>query len=338
MITQQITDPFTVVSCEVPEPVPAANDVLLRIKAVGLCGSDLATYRGINPLAGYPRIPGHEIAAEIVATGPDVPVPYEPGTLVTVLPYTACGDCSSCRAGRVNCCRYNQTLGVQRDGAAAEYIVVPYKKIIPVTGFSVEQAVLIEPLSVGCHAVNRAGITRDECVLIFGCGMIGLGAVLTAACSGARVIAVDIDDSKLETAKSLGAEFCINSLHDQLDTRVQDITGGDGPSVAIEAIGLPETFVKAVELACFAGRVVYIGYTKEPVAYDSKLFVSKELDIRGSRNATQQEFDTVITMLNRTGIDPDLLITQRYALSDCAEALEFWHCNPARVTKIILEQ
>ena len=235
MNAQYITNPFSVESQELSQPTPAVNEVLLKIMAVGLCGSDLTTYRGANPMVSYPRIPGHEIAAEIIDTGSDVPDSYENGCLATVLPYTACGSCTSCHAGRANCCRYNQTLGVQRDGAAVDYITVPYHKVIPVPGFTVDQTALVEPLSVGCHAVNRAAVVRDDCVLVFGCGMIGLGAILAASFSGAHVIAVDIDDAKLDTARCLGAEFCVNSLNESLDDRVQEITDGNGPSVVIEA-------------------------------------------------------------------------------------------------------
>ena len=332
----RIIEPYKVEICDIPEPEIQPQEVLIRVKAVGLCGSDLATYRGLNPMVNYPRIPGHEVAGEIVNAGSDVPAEFETGATVTISPYTACGRCSACRIGRVNCCRYNQTMGVQRDGAATEYVAVPYTKVFRIDGFSYEPIACIEPLSVGWHAAERGEVTAGDIVLVFGCGVIGLGAVITAAYKGAEVIAVDIDDGKLEKAKKLGAKYIINSKTEDLDSKVNEITSGDGPSVVIEAVGLPETFVKAVEIVSFAGRVVYIGYAKKKVEYETKLFVSKELDIKGSRNAFDNEISAVIEMLSTGKVDVSQLITQRYTLEQAGVALDFWDKNPGEVTKIIV--
>ncbi len=322
--------------CDTALPQVGDGDVLIRVTAVGLCGSDLATYRGVNPMVSYPRIPGHEIAGEIAETGGGVPPDFVPGSSVTVLPYTACGRCSACRIGRVNCCRYNQTMGVQRDGGAGEYIVVPYDKVIKADGFTDEQLVCIEPLSVGWHGVYRAGVTQPDSVLVFGCGLIGLGAIAAAAFRHAEVTAVDIDDDKLQKAKALGAVHTVNSLKEDLLDSVDQITSGDGPSVVIEAVGLGETFRAAVELAAFAGRVVYIGYPKEKVVYEPKLFVSKELDVKGSRNALGDDFEAVIDMLSTGSVDAATFITHRYRLEQIEEALKFWDANTAQVTRILI--
>ncbi len=332
----RIVEPYNVELCDVPEPAVGPEDVLIRVRALGLCGSDLTTYRGLNPMVGYPRIAGHEIAGEIADKGAAVPAEFAIGSAVTISPYTACGKCPACRLGRENCCRDNQTMGVQRDGAATEYVAVPFAKVFRVDAVSYEHIACIEPLSVGRHATERGAVTSGEKVLVFGCGVIGLGAVAAASYKGAEIIAVDIDNNKLQKALSLGATHTINSARKSLRETVAEITSGDGPAVVIEAVGLPETFTGAVELVAFAGRVVYIGYTKKKVEYDTKLFVSKELDIRGSRNAFNDDISAVINMLAAGKVDVEPLITHRYRLDEAAQALDFWDRHTAEVTKILL--
>jgi threonine dehydrogenase-like Zn-dependent dehydrogenase len=238
-------------------PSPEPGEVLLQVKRVGFCGTDLNTFRGLNPLVTYPRIPGHEIAAVVAAVTPGVPPHVTVGLETTVLPYTACGGCASCRSGRVNACRSNQTLGVQRDGAFAEFLTVPWESLVRSARLSLAEHALVEPLSVGFHAVDRGRVTGGDTVLVLGCGMIGLGAISGAALGrGARVIAVDIDDAKLTLARKAGAAETINSRVGSLHDAVQTLTHGDGPSVAIEAVGVPETFRAAVDEVAFAGREV----------------------------------------------------------------------------------
>lgn len=332
----RIVEPGKVEVCDIPQPKCEKGHVLIKVKTIGLCGSDLTTYRGHNPMVTYPRIPGHEIAGEITARGKGTSTRLKPGLMVTVSPYTACEKCYPCRVGRVNCCRFNQTLGVQRDGAATEYILVPAAKVHITDGLTAEQTACVEPVSVGCHAVNRGRITQKDTVLVFGCGVIGLGAIASAAYKKATVIAVDVDDAKLAKAKKLGAKHIINSATQDLSECVNKLTDGDGANVAIEAVGLPQTFRAAVEQVCFAGRVVYIGYAKKPVEYETKLFVSKELDIMGSRNAFSHEIDYVIGMFRSGRIDAGELVTHRFGLEQTADALKLWDTNPAQVTKILL--
>lgn len=319
---------------EIDTPSPAEGEVLLKVRRVGFCGSDLNTYRGKNPMVEYPRIPGHEIAATIEQLGPGVSRTWETGTNVTVSPYTNCGTCSSCRVGRPNACQFNQTLGVQRDGALAEYIVAPAEKLYRADTLSLEELALVEPLTVGFHATDRAGITPRDMVAVFGCGAIGLGAISGAIFRDATVIAIDIDDAKLAIAKKAGAQHTVNTSREDLHAALRDIVP-DGPSVCIEAIGLPLTFRAAVEEVAFAGRVVYIGYSKEPVSYETKLFVQKELDIRGSRNALG-DFADVIQMLQAGRFPWRDVITQIIPLDQAGEALANWDADPAAVTKILV--
>ena len=333
----QIKKPFELDVVRLEEPVCGAGEVLLRIRYVGFCGSDLNTWRGGNAMAKAGVIPGHEIGAEIVKTGAGVPDSLKPGLTVTVDPYTACGHCASCRNRRFNACEHNETLGVQRDGAMREYLVLPWQKVIVAEGIDVKHCALVEPLSVGFHAVDRAGVTDKDVVTVFGCGMIGMGAIVRAALRGATVVAVDIDDDKLEVAKSVGAAYVVNSRTQDVKERIAALTGGLLADVVVEAVGAPVTQRAAIECVGFTGRVVFIGYAKDETTFSTRLFVQKELNIFGSRNAQPEDFRAVIGYLRRGTCPYDKLITSVVKPEEAAEAMKHWHENPGKVFRILVE-
>jgi 2-desacetyl-2-hydroxyethyl bacteriochlorophyllide A dehydrogenase len=319
-----------------PEPhAMSEGDILLQVNRIGLCGSDLNSYRGRNPLITYPRILGHEIAATVAERNSRHPE-WPPGTAVTVSPYTSCGQCSSCRRGRPNACQFNQTLGVQRDGALAEFITVPANRLYRAE-LTLKELCLVEPLTVGFHAAARARIAPADTVAIFGCGGVGLGAVAGAAFRGATVIGVDVEDSKLATARKAGASHSINTTTADMHAQLSELTNGHGPDVIIEAIGLPQTFRSAVEEVAFTGRVVYIGYAKQEVSYETRLFVQKELDIMGSRNAQPEDFHDVIRMLEDHRFPVDDAITHIVSMEDAPAILAAWDRDPAHFGKIMIE-
>ncbi|HMO85451.1 MAG TPA: zinc-binding dehydrogenase, partial [Lacipirellulaceae bacterium] len=232
----------------------------------------------------------HEIAATIEALGPAVSGPWQVGQDVLVMPYTSCGACSACRWGRPNCCASNQTLGVQRDGALAQWIVAPTAKLLAAPGLSLAELALVEPLTIGFHAMRRARVVAGETVAVIGCGAIGLGVIAGARFRGAAAIAVDVDDAKLDVARACGADHAINFHRESLHERLLELTAGLGPQVVVEAVGLAATYTTALAEATFAGRVVCLGYAKAPFEVDSKLVVLKELDVLGSRNALPDDF------------------------------------------------
>ena len=333
----QISAPGSVNTVNLPVPEAGAGEVLLRMEYVGFCGSDLNTYRGANAMAKSPVIPGHEIGAVIEALGAGVPDFLQAGMTVTVNPYTACGTCPSCRRGRPNACRSNQTLGVQRDGAMREYMAVPWEKVIPAGTLSTRDSALVEPMSVGFHAVSRGAVIDTDTVMVIGCGMVGLGAVVRAALRGATVIAADIDDEKLMIAKQMGAKYGLNTMAPDFREQLAQVTGGDGPDVVVEAVGSPATYRLAVDSVAFTGRVVCIGYSKSDVTFETRLFVQKELDIRGSRNAEPSDFRAVIRYMERGGCPAERLVSRVAGWSDAAEALAFWNQNPGKVFRILLK-
>ena len=196
---------------------------------------------------------------------------------------------------------------------------------------------LVEPLTVGCHAVARACVTDIDTVAIFGCGGVGLGAVAASAFRGGKTIAIDVDDGKLEIAKKAGAAHTINSQKQDLGSALRALSDGFGPQVVIEAVGRPETFVAAVELVAYTGRVVYIGYAKEAVTYETKLFVQKELDIMGTRNALPENFREVIQMLEAGTFPVDDMISAVVPMHAAPEQLRQWDQRPGEITKILVK-
>ena len=318
----------------VPDAAPAKDEILLQIRRVGLCGSDLNSFRGKNPMVSYPRIPGHEVAATIVESSKTHPY-LAAGVNVTLSPYSQCGKCPACLRGRPNACRFNETLGVQRDGALAEYIAIRPEKLYT-ANLDLKELCLVEPLTVGFHAVARGRVTAKDTVAIFGCGGVGLGAVAASGFRRARTIAIDVDDAKLAIALKSGATDTINTSREPLHEKLQELTRGGGPDVAIEAIGLPQTFRAAVEEVAFTGRVVYIGYAKELVAYETRFFVQKELDILGSRNALPADFHEVIRMLEEHRFPIEDTVRHMVPLEEASQTLKAWSENPAEFSKIMI--
>ncbi len=337
MLAIQITSPGKVEVTERAFPAMAPDQVLVKIEYVGFCGSDLNTYLGRNLMAISPVIPGHEIGGVVEKVGEDVPDGlFSPGMTVTVNPYTSCGKCSSCRKGRPNACEFNETFGVQRDGAMCDYIAVPWNKVVPAAGLSARDCALIEPLSVGFHAIDRGAVTDIDTVLVIGCGMIGLGAVVRASMRGATVIAADLDDEKLALARELGATYTVNTSHADVHKELLELTDGVGPDVVVEAVGSPITYVMAIDEVAFAGRVVCIGYSKSEVSFQTGLFVKKELDIRGSRNAMPADFEAVIRYLRRGNCPIDKLISRVVSPADAENALKEWSKAPGKVFRILV--
>src|SRR5574344_1867597 len=303
---------LNIIDMEKPQ-APKAGEVLLKLEYVGFCGSDLNTFMGRNTMALNPVIPGHEIGAVIEAVGEDVPDTLKVGMVVTCNPYTNCNKCASCRNGRVNACEQNETLGVQRNGAMKEHLLMPWEKIIPAGTLTPKTSALIEPMSVGFHAVSRAQVTDVDVVMVIGCGMVGMGAIVRAA------------------------TYAINTKTEDVHQRLSDITGGFGPDVIIEAVGSPFTYQMAVNEVAFTGRVACIGYAKQDVTFTTKLFVQKELDIRGSRNATPMDFRGVIRYLERGTCPVDKLITKVIAPEEALDTMKWWSENPGKVFRILVK-
>ncbi len=331
-----LAEPGKIEIIDIPEAQMGPQEVLVDVHYVGLCGSDLNTYRGLFSLVTFPLIPGHEISGVIAARGEESPESIKEGDRVMLSPYTNCGLCPACRVGRPNCCQFNQTMGLQRPGAMTARLATHYTNVFSSPILSLKELALVEPISVGYHATNRGQISEVDTVLLIGCGAIGVGVVSAAVRKGAVVLVADIDEPKLEAARKFGAQHTINSTRQDVLAEVYKLTNDEGVNVAIEAVGLPDTFRLAVEAVCYSGRVVYIGYAKKEVAYDTTNFVRKELDIRGSRNALRV-FPAVIKMMEQGRFPFTDLISQIYPFNQTAQALSDWDNAPGEFTKILID-
>jgi L-galactonate 5-dehydrogenase len=226
---------------------------------------------------------------------------------------------------------------LQRPGALCDRLAVPYVKVFKSDVLAPQELALVEPMSVGYHAANRGQVSEMDTVLAIGCGTIGIGAIAAAVRKGATVIVTDIDDGKLALARRFGAQVTIHSTRQDVLEEVERLTNGEGVNVAIEAVGLPQTYCLAVDAVCYAGRIVYIGYAKKGVTFDTTHFVRKELDIRGSRNALRV-FPAVIQMLEKRQQPFADLVTRVYPFAQAGQALADWDADPARYTKILIER
>lgn len=321
---------------QVDRAEPGPEQVLLRIGMVGFCGGDLNGFRGLFELQEYPTILGHEVGATIEGVGSHVPDKFKPGMKVTLYPYLNCGTCISCRKGRPNVCQDNKTMGVRRPGAMTKYISVHWKNLFSSEKLSLRELALVEPLTVGFHAVTRGRVASNDRVAVIGCGIVGMGAIAGSVNRGAEVIAIDIDDSKMKIAKKIGALHTINTTKVDLHEALAQITDGDGPDVFIEAVGSPATYRAAVEEVAYTGRVVCIGYAKKPVEFNTGVFVRKEIEILGSRNC-QGEFTDVIGYLEEGKFPVDDVISKVVSLDEAGAALAEWSLNPGPVTKIMVD-
>ena len=316
-------------------PVRKAGEALLKIKFCGICGSDVATYTGNQPFASYPRIPGHEFSAEIVEIDENE-FGLKKGMLVTANPYFNCGHCYSCRRGKVNCCEDNQTMGVQRDGSFSEYITMPVERILDGKGLDAKTLALIEPFSIGYHAINRGNVKAGDKVLVMGAGPIGIFAMISALLKGAEVYIADVLDRRLQLATELGAAGTINTAKENLVERVKEITDNCGMDVCVEAAGLPVTFLNCIENACFGGKVILIGNGKRETTFNHSILLKKELDVYGSRNSLH-DFEPLIDIVRSGKVDINKLVTNIYSLKEAPEAFEALKNNDGTLAKVLVE-
>lgn len=311
------------------------SDVLVKVKRVGICGSDMHIYHGTNPLATYPRIVGHEVTGEVVEVGSDVN-DVKIGDHVVVEPIRSCGTCYACRKGRPNVCDKLSVFGVHEDGGMREFIVLPEKQLHVVDAdLEWDEAVLAEPYTIGAQAVWRGGVSTGDTVLIQGCGPIGICILKMAKIQGATVIMTDLSTERLQFAKENGADLIIDAGKENVIDRVHHLTDGEGANVVIDAVCLPSTFELGVEVASVAGTVVVLGFDQRPSSIKQLQITKKELTVVGSRLQTNQ-FGKVVALLNEGKLRHDGLITHRFSIDNVHEAFSFVENNPDKVRKAII--
>ncbi|MFD1864388.1 zinc-binding alcohol dehydrogenase family protein [Planococcus chinensis] len=312
-----------------------ADDVLVKIKRVGICGSDMHIYHGTNPLATYPRIVGHEVAGEVAEVGSAV-TGLQPGDHVVVEPINYCGECYACRKGRPNVCEKLSVFGVHEDGGMREYAVLPEKQLHSVNkDLSWDEIVLAEPYTIGAQAVWRGNVEAGDTVLIQGCGPIGICILKLAKIAGAHVFMTDLSEERMAFAKESGADEVINAGKESVKDRILELTDGTGPNVVIDAVGMPATVELSIDLVSPAGYVVVLGFDERPSAIPQLPITKKEITIVGSRLQTNQ-FGKVVDLLNSGELRSDGLITHKFALDDVQEAFSYVENNPDKVRKALI--
>jgi 2-desacetyl-2-hydroxyethyl bacteriochlorophyllide A dehydrogenase len=317
-------------------PQPEKDHTVLKIKRIGICGTDLHAFDGSQPFFSYPRVLGHELAAEVLSSygAGD----FKPGDIVTLIPYINCETCLACCSGKTNCCTNIRVLGVHTDGGMAEYIQVPTRLLLHAQGLSLDELALVEPLAIGAHGVHRAAIEKDEFVLVIGAGPIGLGAMEFARIAGGKVIALDINPQRLTFCKEkLKVAHTINALTEDVTARLQEITGGDMPAVVIDATGSQKAINNAFQYMAHGARFVLIGLQKGDISFSHPEFHKREATLMSSRNATRADFDNVIAAMKNKLVDPANYITHRVKFDQVAADFQSW-LNPATmVIKAMVE-
>jgi len=327
-------EPGELVYTDCPEPVPAAGNALLRIRRIGICGTDLHAFEGTQPYFSYPRVLGHELAAEVITSSGD----FKQGDMVTVVPYINCQTCLACRTGKPNCCSNIRVLGVHTDGGMAEYIEVPARLLLHADGLSLDELALVEPLAIGAHGVRRAAIQEDEFVLVVGAGPIGLGVMEFARIAGGKVIALDINERRLAFCKDkLKVQYTINAAAADVMARLHEITNGDMPGVVIDATGSLKAINNSFQYMAHGARYVLVGLQKGDISFSHPEFHKREATLMSSRNATRQDFDHVLWAMKSKLVDPANYITHRINFDEVACEFHKWTDPANGVIKAMIE-
>ena len=308
---------------DVAEPAePGPGEAVVRVDAVGICGTDYGGYLGKMPFFSYPRIPGHELGVEVVAVGPDV-TSVAPGDRCCVEPYINCQGCHACTRGLTNCCLHHQTLGVHCDGGLRPLFTVPARKLHPSPRLGHAQNALVETLAIGCHAVDRGGPTAEETVLVIGAGPIGLSAVEFARLAGARTLVADTSAPRLAFARDqLGIADTFLMAGSEADfTALADLTGGRMCEVVIDATGNAASMGRALGFCSFGGRLVYVGITQRELSFPhAPVMHRRELSLLASRNALSRDFPRIIGLIEAGRLDTRPWITRELEFAEVPAA------------------
>ncbi len=331
---------------------PGPGEALIRIRRVGICGTDYHAFAGRQPFFTYPRILGHELAGTVEAVSPekaewppDNPydgespghAPLRPGDQIVVIPYLHCGRCVACRSGKTNCCAHLRVLGVHTDGGMRDLMTVPLSVLIRTDGLTLDQAAVMEPLAIGAHAVRRADVHPGENVLVIGAGPIGLGIMAFAKRRGARVIAMDLNRERLAFCRTwAGADETVLAGEGAAE-RVVSLTDGEGPTVVFDATGNARSMIDAFNDVAHGGRLVFVGVVKDDIVFSDPEFHRRELTLLASRNATLADFWTVRGALLDGSLDASRYISHRASRKEFLERWNEWQNPVSGVIKAMVE-
>lgn len=317
-------------------PSPAKGECLLRIRRIGICGTDLHAYRGEQPYFTYPRVLGHELSGDIEEIGFGVEG-LSPGDPVVIVPYKSCGTCVACRQGKTNCCVSLSIIGVHQDGGMSEFIVMPATHLLKADGLKLEQMAIVECLAIGAHAVRRAQFEKGQTALVIGAGPIGMGIMQFARLAGARVIAMDIAPQRLSFCQDkLGAHHTIDARNDA-DEQLRALTDGEYPSVVFDATGSVKSMMNAFQFVAHAGTYVLVSLVKADISFNDPEFHKREMTLLSSRNATREDMEHVIEAMRSGDIETETFITHRVPFDSMVDSFESWLNPETGVIKAMVE-
>jgi 2-desacetyl-2-hydroxyethyl bacteriochlorophyllide A dehydrogenase len=318
-----------------PEPKPAPGEALVRVRRIGVCGTDLHAFAGNQPFFSYPRILGHELGVEVLDPGSDSHG-LKPGDRCSLEPYLNCGHCIACRRGKPNCCTTLNVLGVHSDGGMRPLLAVPARKLHRSAKLDFEQLALVETLAIGAHAVERAAITSEDSVLVIGAGPIGLSVIQFALVAGAPLAVMDVAESRLAFCRDqLGVAHTLTPA--ESPTKLKEIFGGDLPTIVIDATGNAKSMAGTFDLIAHGGRIVFVGLFQGEVTINDPNFHRREITVCASRNAVPQTFRDLIALIETGRIDTKPWITHRFALADTPEVFPAKIAGNAALLKAMIE-
>lgn len=321
---------------EMDEPTLNPGEAIVRVKRIGICGTDLHAYKGNQPFFTYPRVLGHELAGIIEEVGENS-VGLRRGDQVSVIPYMHCGSCIACRNGKTNCCTDMKVLGVHIDGGMRELISIPVSHLIKTEGLTLNQTAVLEPFSIGAHAVRRSKLREGEAVLVIGAGPIGLGVMAFAKHLGSQVIAMDINDERLAFCRRWAkVDHTINGLQAPKE-QLSEVTGGDYPTIVFDATGNTRSMADSFNYVAHGGTLVFVGLVKSDITFHDPEFHKREMTLMGSRNATREDFDNVLKAVKSGGIDVESYITHRAPFEEMIGQFDGWLKPESKVIKAMVD-
>jgi len=320
---------------KIKKPPIKSKEAIVKIKRIGICGTDLHAYEGTQPYFDYPRVLGHELSGVIeeIEDGEDLQI----GDKVAIVPYLHCGKCYTCKKGKTNCCQNLKVMGVHQDGGMQDYLSVPVSHLIKVNDLSFDEAALMEPLAIGAHAVRRVGIEKDDVVVVTGAGPIGIGIMLFAKATGATVVGIDLNMKRLEFCqKWAGIDYIVDARKNP-QAEIEKITDGNLVDVVLDATGSKQAMEQSLGYITFGGKVIYVGLFKGDIVFNDPDFHKKETTLMGSRNATMEDFLAVYDLLKKRPVDIQQYITHRASLEGAIEAVPGWLNPESNVIKGMIE-
>ncbi|MSU66713.1 MAG: zinc-binding alcohol dehydrogenase family protein [Opitutus sp.] len=333
MLRIVLENPGRFVTADVPVPTQAPGDALVRVHRIGVCGTDLHAFAGRQPFFNYPRVLGHELGVEVVDPGSE-PQGLKPGDRCSVEPYLNCGRCIACRRGKSNCCTSLSVLGVHVDGGMQPLLTVPAAKLHRSERLDFEALAMVEMLGIGAHAVERAEIQRGDFVLVIGAGPIGLSVIQFARLADVTLAVMDVNEARLSACREhLGVKHTLTPVDGA--GRLNEIGGGDLPTIVFDASGNAKSMATTFELAAHGGRIVFVGLFQGDVTFSDPNFHRRELTLCATRNALPSTFREIIALMENGRIDPKSWITHRFPLAETPHKFSEVAHNPTLLKAMI---